>query len=76
MIEPVPYEKVMGLGFYRQFLTTEDWPGFMRAGRQQALRVLHDMASRRAGADMSSLRPGFTRRVDARRSDLRIVGSE
>ena len=57
MIEPVPYEKVMGLGFYRQFLTTEDWPGFMRAGRQEALRVLHHAASRRAGADMSGPRP-------------------
>ena len=30
MIEPVPYEKVRGVGFYRQFLSTRDWPGFMR----------------------------------------------
>ncbi len=33
MIEPVPYEKVRGLGFYRQFLNNTEWPEFMRAGR-------------------------------------------
>ncbi len=41
MIEPVSYEKVRGVGFYRQFLSSRDWPGFMRAGRthtRQALR--------------------------------------
>ncbi len=47
MIEPVPYEVVMGLGFYRQFLTTEDWPAFMRAGRREALRALGRAASAR-----------------------------
>ena len=26
MIEPVPYETVRGVGFYRQFLNTESWP--------------------------------------------------
>jgi NTE family protein len=40
MIEPVPYAKVRGAGFYRQFLNTTDWPGFMRAGRLEARRVL------------------------------------
>ena len=36
MTEPVPYEKVRGAGFYRQFLSVRDWPGFMRAGRTHA----------------------------------------
>jgi len=40
MIEPVPYEKVRGVGFYRQFLSTRDWAGFMRAGRIEARRAL------------------------------------
>jgi len=40
MIEPVPYEKVQGLGFYRQFLSTRDWAEFMRAGRIEARRKL------------------------------------
>ncbi len=40
MIEPVSYETVRGVGFYRQFLSTRDWPGFMQAGRVQTLRAL------------------------------------
>jgi NTE family protein len=40
MIEPVPYAKVRGAGFYRQFLNTDEWPEFMRAGRSEARRVL------------------------------------
>ena len=40
MLEPVPYEKVQGIGFYRQFLDTRDWPGFMRSGRRDARRAL------------------------------------
>jgi NTE family protein len=40
MIEPVPYSKVRGAGFYRQFLSTRDWPEFMRAGRVHARRAL------------------------------------
>jgi len=42
MIEPVPFEKVRGAGFYRQFLSTRDWPGFMRAGRLESRRLLVD----------------------------------
>jgi NTE family protein len=45
MIEPVPYEKVRGVGFYRQFLSTRDWGGFMRAGRLETRRVLRDAFS-------------------------------
>jgi NTE family protein len=40
MIEPVPYTKVRGAGFYRQFLGTTEWPAFMRAGRLEARRAL------------------------------------
>jgi NTE family protein len=43
MIEPVPYEKVRGLGFYRQFLNNREWPEFMRAGRTEALRALESI---------------------------------
>lgn len=40
MIEPVSYATVRGAGFYRQFLSTRDWPSFMRAGRIHARRAL------------------------------------
>lgn len=40
MLDPVPYEKVRGAGFYRQFLSTRDWPAFMQAGRRHARRAL------------------------------------
>jgi NTE family protein len=40
MIEPVSYERVRGVGFYRQFLSTRDWAEFMRAGRDQARQAL------------------------------------
>ena len=40
MLEPVPYDKVQGVGFYRQFLRTDDWPEFMRAGHTDARRAL------------------------------------
>jgi NTE family protein len=40
MIEPVPYETVRGVGFYRQFLNNESWPDFMRSGRLETRRAL------------------------------------
>jgi NTE family protein len=40
MIEPVSYETVRGVGFYRQFLSTRDWAGFMQAGRNETRRAL------------------------------------
>ncbi|MGO8875784.1 MAG: patatin-like phospholipase family protein [Acidimicrobiales bacterium] len=40
MIEPVPYEKVRGVGFYRQFLNTGEWGTFMKDGRTHARRAL------------------------------------
>ena len=59
MIEPVPYEKVKGIGFYRQFLSTRDWPEFMRQGRIAARRGL------------SEHRPALTRRTHR---DMRVAG--
>ncbi|HET9076720.1 MAG TPA: patatin-like phospholipase family protein [Acidimicrobiales bacterium] len=65
-IEPVPYSKVRGVGFYRQFLSTRDWAEFMLAGRADARRALSgrygpgrpdgagqvgDFASARSGPD-------------------------
>ena len=32
LIEPVPYEKVQGAGFYRQFVDSSEWASFMREG--------------------------------------------
>jgi NTE family protein len=40
LLEPVPYEKVRGVGFYRQFFDTAEWPSFMRAGRDAAAAAL------------------------------------
>ena len=47
MIEPVPYEKVRGVGFYRQFLNTAEWAEFMRAGRDDARGALTAAHGRR-----------------------------
>ncbi len=47
MIEPVPYAKVRGAGFYRQFLNTTEWPDFMRAGHIETRRVLAARAGSR-----------------------------
>jgi NTE family protein len=40
MIEPVSYQKVRGIGFYREFLSTRDSAEFMRAGRAETRRTL------------------------------------
>lgn len=40
LVEPVPYRKVAGTGFYEQFLDTREWPQFMRAGRETMLTTL------------------------------------
>ena len=46
LVHPVPYEKVQGLGFYRQFLDTSEWPTFIRAGRDVAHEALLGAAHR------------------------------
>jgi NTE family protein len=48
LIEPVPYWKVAGTGFYEQFLDTREWPEFMRAGRVATLASLRRHAPRSA----------------------------
>ena len=48
LVEPVPYWKVAGTGFYEQFLDTREWPEFMRAGRAAMLDSLRQHASRSA----------------------------
>jgi NTE family protein len=48
LVEPVPYGKVAGTGFYEQFLDTREWPEFMRAGRAAMLDALRGSASRAA----------------------------
>ena len=48
LVEPVPYQKVAGTGFYEQFLDTREWPEFMRAGREAMLAALRQHALRSA----------------------------
>ncbi len=45
MIEPVPYTKVRGLGFYRQLLNNDEWPSFMVAGRRAGVQALDVLAA-------------------------------
>ena len=49
LVEPVPYQKVAGTGFYEQFLDTREWPEFMRAGRDATLAALRQHAPGRQG---------------------------
>ena len=44
LVEPVPYWKVAGTGFYQQFFDTREWPEFMRAGRMAMLASLRQHA--------------------------------
>ena len=48
LVEPVPYGKVAGTGFYEQFLDTRELPQFMRAGREATLASLRQHAPRSA----------------------------
>lgn len=48
LLQPVPYERVRGAGFYAQFLDNSNWPEFMRAGRRDGARALRRLA--RGGA--------------------------
>lgn len=48
LIEPVPYWKVAGAGFYEQFLDNGEWPEFMRAGREAMLACLRQQSARPA----------------------------
>lgn len=53
MVEPVPYDTVKGVGFYRQFLNTRDWPEFMRQGRLAVRQALMGMELRPGGQEPS-----------------------
>lgn len=60
LLEPVPYRKVAGVGFYQQFLDNADWPEFMRAGRSatlEALRDRHVVPTSRAAAPQQETGP-------------------
>jgi NTE family protein len=50
LVEPVPYWKVAGTGFYKHFLDTGEWPRFMRAGREAALTAFREVTARPAAA--------------------------
>ncbi len=63
MIEPVPYEKVRGVGFYRQFLNPSEWPTFMRSGRAETRRVLR--AHRHGRGKRAARRVDAPRRAQA-----------
>jgi NTE family protein len=43
LIEPVPYAKVRGTGFYRQFFDNREWAPFMQAGRTAGLEALSSL---------------------------------
>ena len=65
MIEPVPYEKVQGAGFYRQFLDTREWGDFMVAGLEHAHEVLAAHTPREAAPQASGERPRARMRLNA-----------
>jgi len=48
LVEPVPYWKVAGTGFYEQFLDNHEWPQFMRAGRAAMVASLRRHSPRSA----------------------------
>jgi NTE family protein len=57
LVEPVPYGKVYGTGFYEQFLDTSEWPDFMLAGREATLEALR---ARRPAARVPAGQAGVT----------------
>lgn len=50
LLEPVPYEQVLGGRFYLQFVDNSMWADFMRAGRTSALQALRAAARRHPAA--------------------------
>lgn len=50
MLEPVPYDEIRGVGFYRQFVDSSKWPEFMLAGRTTARAALAAPASQQVSA--------------------------
>jgi NTE family protein len=58
LIEPVPYTKVRGTGFYRQFFDNSEWAQFMLAGRTATLDALTALAGRTPARRHTSRRAG------------------
>jgi NTE family protein len=58
LIEPVPYAKVRGTGFYRQYFDNREWGLFMAAGRTAALDALTALARRTPAPRLTSRRAG------------------
>lgn len=52
LVEPVPYWKVAGAGFYQQFLDNREWPDFMRAGHVATLAALRRQQARTSSIDL------------------------
>jgi NTE family protein len=50
LVDPVPYEKVRGTGFYRQFIDSSEWAAFMHAGHGAGLDALGALDRRLRGA--------------------------
>ncbi len=44
LLEPVPYRKVYGTGFYKQFIDVTEWPEFMLAGYSATVEALRAQA--------------------------------
>jgi NTE family protein len=65
MTDPVPYEVVKGVGFYKQFMDRSDWPEFMRAGHRDALAALASFAKPRARSRPAAKRVSRPRRSAA-----------
>ncbi len=55
LVDPVPYDKVRGLGFYRQFIDNAEWASFMRAGRTAGLQALDALAREFAAPSPSAV---------------------
>ena len=49
LVDPVPYPKVRGAGFYRQFIDNAEWASFMREGRVSGLAALSALDRRIRG---------------------------
>jgi NTE family protein len=57
LVEPVPYQKVRGTGFYQQFVDPSEWPEFVRAGREATLDALR--TTRMPAASSGSVQPAY-----------------
>ena len=63
LVEPVPYQRVRGTGFYEQFIDSTEWPDFIRAGHETTLAALraHPRAGRHGPTRVASTGTGRQR---------------